>query len=185
MRLHKRVQQILDEIRTVLDRIDSTAVSAMVERLRAARRIYVAGGGRSGLMVRSFAQRLMQLGFTTYVVGETTTPAISKADVLLVCSGSGETQVTVLVSQVARQIGAHVIAITANPDSSIAKVADTLLVLDAPHKQAPKGGIPSIQYGGSAFEQSLVILLDAIALEIGLLLGRSQEELEERHANLE
>jgi 6-phospho-3-hexuloisomerase len=185
MRFHKIVGQIFDEIRGVLDQVSSADVAAVVDRLVKAERIYVAGGGRSGLMARAFAQRLMHLGLVTYVVGETTTPAIGPKDVLLVCSGSGETQVTVLVSRVAHEIGAHVVAITANCDSPIARVADTLLCLKAPYKNAPGKGAASMQYAGSLFEQSLLVLTDAMALEVGRALGRSDKELRERHANLE
>ena len=185
MKFQRNVDQIFNEVRTLLQRVRSTDVDPLVEQLLKAEHIYVAGGGRSGLMARALAMRLMHLGLVAYVVGETTTPAIHKDDVLLVCSGSGETQVTVLVSQVAKSIGARVIAITANPDSSIARTADTVLVLQAPYKSGLGEGMPSSQYAGSLFEQGLLILTDAIALEIGRALGRSDSELQQRHANLE
>ncbi len=185
MKFHANVDQIFKEVRSVLDPVRSEDVNPIVEKLLEAKRIYVAGGGRSGLMARAFAMRLMQLGLVAYVVGETTTPGIGKDDCLLVCSGSGETQVTVLVSRVAKEAGAHVIAITANPASSIARLADIRLVLDAPYKNAPDRGRPSIQYAGSLFEQSLLVLTDAIALEVGRALGLTAEQLEQRHANLE
>ncbi len=185
MNFKSRVHRILTEVSTVLSGVDGKDVSAVVDELLSAKRVYVAGGGRSGLMARSFAMRLMHLGLTTYVVGETTTPAIGPNDLLMVCSGSGQTQVTVLMSQVARHTGAHVVAVTANRDSAIAREADTLLLLEAPHKKDPSQGAPSLQYGGSLFEQGLLILLDAVAMEIGLKLGRTMEEMEQRHSNLE
>jgi len=185
MRFQQHVHRIFDEIQSVLSRVDRATVDNVVEQLMKADRIYVAGGGRSGLMARCFAMRLMQLGLRTYVVGETTTPAIRKSDCLLVCSASGQTQVTVLVSRAARKIGAHVIAVTADLDSPIAKSANTVLMLDAPHKKGPDVGVPSAQYAGSLFEQSLLVLTDAIALEVGVQLGRSAEDMQQRHANLE
>lgn len=185
MRFQQHVQRIIDEIQSVLARVDRATVDGVVDQLMKADRIYLAGGGRSGLMGRCFAMRLMHLGLHTYVVGETTTPAIRETDCLVVCSASGQTQVTVLVSRAAREIGAHVIAMTADPDSPIAKSADTVLVLDAPHKKGPKVGVPSAQYAGSLFEQSLLILIDAIAFEVGAQLGRSPEDMRQRHANLE
>ena len=177
MKFHKNVDQIFKEVYKVLERVRSTDVDPIVERLLGAEHIYVAGGGRSGLMARAFAMRLMHLGLVAYVVGETTTPAVQPNDVLLVCSASGETQVTVLVSRVAKEIGAHVIAITANRESPIARVADTLLVLEAPYKRGPDEGLPSIQYAGSLFEQSMLILSDAMALEIGRILGRGDHDI--------
>ena len=51
-----------------------------------ARRIYVMGAGRSGLVAKGFAMRLMHLGFQSYVVGETITPALQKGDVIVIFS---------------------------------------------------------------------------------------------------
>ena len=53
------------------------------------KRIIVCGTGRSGLMLKSFAMRLMQIGYISYVVGETITPAIKEGDLLIVASASG------------------------------------------------------------------------------------------------
>lgn len=186
MNFKSRVQQIMDEVHAALEHVDGKAVTAVVHQLLQAKRVYVAGGGRSGLMARSFAMRLMHLGLTTYVVGETTTPSIGPDDLLVVCSGSGQTQVTVLMTGVARRMGSHVVAITANRHSPIAHQADTLLLLEAPHKKsAHDGATPSLQYAGSMFEQALLVLLDAIAMEIARKLGRTMEEMQQRHTNLE
>lgn len=185
MKFNKNVSSIINEVSKLLERIRSDDVDPLVEQLVRAEHVYVAGGGRSGLMAKALAMRLMHLGISAYVVGETTTPAIGRNDVLLVCSGSGHTQVTVLVSRVAKENGAHVIAITANRESPIAQLADTVLVLEAPYKAGLHEGMPSIQYAGSLFEQGLLILADAIALEIGRVLGRSDSEIDRRHANLE
>ena len=156
-----------------------------MEAILTADRLYVAGGGRSGLMARAFAMRLMQLGLVTYVVGETTTPAIRAGDLLLACSASGETQVTVLVSQVAKTAGARVFAITTIPSSPMARLADETIVIPAPSKRTAPGAGVSAQYAGSLFEQSLLILLDAVSSEIGRRLGTPPQELDARHANLE
>ena len=56
-----------------------------------ARTVFVAGSGRSGLAMRSFAMRLIHLGLSAHVVGETTTPRITDRDLLLIGSGSGST----------------------------------------------------------------------------------------------
>ena len=43
----------------------------------------------------------------------------------------------------------------------------------------------STQYAGSLFEQALLVMLDAVSVEIGRRLGTRQQELDSRHANLE
>ena len=185
MPIKKTVSQILEEVSATLGRMSPDGLERLVEAVLAADRIYVAGGGRSGLMANAFAQRLMHLGLVTYVVGETTTPAIRAGDLLVSCSASGETQVTVLVSQVAHKAGARVFAVTATPDSPMARLADETIVIPAPSKRGPSASGPSAQYGGSLFEQALLVLLDAISLEIGRRRGTPPQEIASRHANLE
>ena len=185
MPVRAAINDILNELQATLGQVSPEGVELMVEAVLAARRIYVAGGGRSGLMARAFAMRLMHLGLSTYVVGETTTPAIKSGDLLVSCSASGQTQVTVLMSRVAREAGAQVFAVTATPDSPMARLATETIVISAPSKRLEAGAGQSIQYGGSLFEQALLVLLDAISVEIGRRLGAVPKEIESRHANLE
>jgi len=185
MPIRRAINDILAEVQGTLARVLPEGPERLTEQILKADRIYVAGGGRSGLMARALAMRLMHLGLVTYVVGETTTPAIQSGDLLLACSASGETHVTVLVSQVAREAGARVFAVTAMPDSPMARQADETIIIPAPSKvTSPEAGA-SAQYGGSLFEQALLVLLDAVSAEIGRRLGTPPQELDSRHANLE
>jgi len=187
MPIRTAIDAILQEMYRTLAGVSPEGLEDLTEAVLRADRIYVAGGGRSGLMARALAMRLMHLGLVTYVVGETTTPAIQGGDLLLACSASGETHVTVLVSQVAREAGARVFAITATPDSPMARQADQTIIIPAPSKRSgprPEAE-PSAQYGGSLFEQALLVLLDAVSAEIGRRLGRGPQDLASRHANLE
>ncbi len=185
MPIRRNINEILAEMRGCLGEVDPEGIERLTDAVLKADRIYVAGGGRSGLMARAFAMRLMHLGLVTYVVGETTTPAIRAGDLLLACSASGETHVTVVVSEVADEAGARVFAITATPDSPMARLADETIVIAAPSKRRDRGAGQSVQYGGSLFEQSLLVLLDAVSAEIGRRLGRGPREIDARHANLE
>ena len=185
MPIKKTISEILEEMSRTLAHVPPEGLDRLVEAVLSADRIYVAGGGRSGLMARAFAMRLMHLGLRTYVVGETTTPSISSGDLLVSCSASGETQVTVLVSQVAQTAGARVFAITATPDSPMARLANETIVIGAPTKHTPRGVGDSNQYGGSLFEQAILVLLDAVSSEIGRRLGTAKQDLDARHANLE
>ncbi|MDP6380027.1 MAG: 6-phospho-3-hexuloisomerase [Phycisphaerae bacterium] len=192
MKIERTISEILEEVRKVLAEMDREQVNALVDVALSAKCVYVTGGGRTGLMARAFAMRLMQLGLVSYVVGETTTPSIGKEDLLIACSGSGRTQVTVLMSKVARRNGARVVAITADAHSPMAKNADAIIRLPAPTKYdqastAGNGGetLPSSQYAGSLFEQSLLVLFDAMSAEIGRRLGLHPRDVSDRHANLE
>ncbi len=51
--------------------------------LDSAPQIFVTAAGRSLLMVKAFAMRLMHLGYPVHVTGDVTTPALRKGDLLL------------------------------------------------------------------------------------------------------
>ena len=58
------IAQVKQEIDTVLDLVDETQLDAVAPLLTKEKRIFVLGAGRSGLMARAFAMRLMHIGYT-------------------------------------------------------------------------------------------------------------------------
>lgn len=163
---------------------DPAPFTAALDRVRAAERVFVLGAGRSGLALRMTAMRLMHLGLTVHVVGETTAPAITRGDVLLVASGSGTTTGIVRAATTAVSVGAGVVAITTDADSPLAELASSTILIPAAQK-TDHGGTVSLQYSGSLFEQTLMLLGDALFHALWQSTGVSAEELWPRHANLE
>lgn len=163
---------------------DPVPFAAALDHLRSAERVFVLGAGRSGLALRMTAMRLMHLGLSVHVVGETTTPAIAQGDVLLVASGSGTTAGIVRAATTAVSVRAGVIAVTTAPGSPLAELATETIVIPAAQK-TDHGGTVSQQYSGSLFEQSLMLLGDALFHALWQSAGVSAEELWPRHANLE
>jgi len=174
---------ILDEIEAALATVDRQRVAQLEEAIVGARAVFVTGEGRSGLVGRCFAMRLMHLGVQTYMVGGTTTPAIGEGDLLMALSGAGETDTTCARARTGGGAGASVAALTASEGSSLASEAELLVIIAAPTKGKDTG--KSEEYGGSLFEQSLMILLDAVALELQRRLGETPDQMARRHANLE
>ena len=80
---------IVGELATVAVDIDRREMQRLVDVIAGANRLFVTGMGRSGLMARALAMRLMHLKLEVFVVGETTTPAIRKGDLLLCCTRYG------------------------------------------------------------------------------------------------
>ena len=152
--------------------------------LRGARRVFVLGAGRSGLALRMTAMRLMHLGLDVHVDGEVTTPAIVAGDVLLVASGSGATATVVRAAETAAASGARLIAITTAPASPLAALAAVTVVVPAAQKQ-DHDELRSLQYSGALFEQTVVVLGDAIFHSLWKASGATADELWPRHANLE
>jgi 6-phospho-3-hexuloisomerase len=181
---------VVGEVRGVLQAADAGAVRALEERIAAARRVYVAGAGRTGLMVRAFAMRLMHLGLEVHVVGDVTAPAFQAGDLLVIGSGSGETGSLCAIARRAKALGGSLALVTIVPSSTLGQLADAVVRLDAPSPKAasPSGGPPpraSVQPMGSLFEQSLLLLLDVVVMRLAAARGASYQEMFARHANLE
>lgn len=109
--------------------LDRKEAEAFLYEMLAAKRIYVAGAGRSGFVAKAFAMRLMHLNFPSFVVGETVTPAFSPEDTLVAFSGSGETTSVVDICEIAKGMGGRVCLVTANPKSRAGRIADCLVNL--------------------------------------------------------
>lgn len=182
-------RSILDELRRTLNQISCDEVEALVREVTGARRIFVAGAGRSGLVMRSFAIRLAQLGLPVHVVGEATSPPIRPDDLLLIGSGSGVTDRMVHYAGKAAETGARVAVATAVPDSPAGRLADVVVVIPAPAPKSSKatGGSErrSRQPMGTLFEQSLGVMLDACVMLLMARLDETGRSMFARHANLE
>ncbi len=123
------MEQMADSIRKSIEALDRAQTSSFFQQMLLAKRVYVAGAGRSGLIARAFAMRLLHLGFDVYVVGETVTPALQPGDTLVVFSGSGETHTMATYSRTVRDLGGTVCLITASPDSTMGRMADCVVNL--------------------------------------------------------
>ena len=121
--------QMAESIRKTADLLTKVETSAFFYRMLKAKRVYVTGAGRSGIIARAFALRLLHLGFDVYVVGETITPALKPGDTLVVFSGSGETHSVALICETVKGLGGSVCLITASTDSRMSRTADCVVNL--------------------------------------------------------
>lgn len=185
MERNSNLHTILSELNAAADQIDLEQVEHMTNVLHTAGRIFVAGAGRSGLMMRAFAMRLMHLGFDVYVVGETVTRSIAKGDILLIGTGSGETKTLIPMAEKAKSLEAMVGALTLSPTSSIGRLADILIQLPGASKSQSDNESSTIQPMGSLFEQLLLLVCDAIILEMMDKMDTSGRKMYGNHANLE
>lgn len=180
----KYAEKITEEIKDVVYQIKVDQMQKIVADILQSTRIFVAGQGRSGFMMKSFAMRLMHIGFEANVVGETVTPSIKKGDLLIIGSGSGETESLVAMSLKTKELGAKVAVVTTNANSTIAKQAETIVKLKAQAK-GDESSTSTIQPMGSLFEQCLLICLDSVIL---ILMDEKKKDgniMFTRHANIE
>ncbi|MDJ0358498.1 6-phospho-3-hexuloisomerase [Paenarthrobacter sp. PH39-S1] len=184
----RNLSLVRDEIADTAAQIDEQEMAGLAGHLAGhlgqTGRVFVAGAGRSGLVLRMAAMRLMHLGLTVHVAGDTTTPAISSGDLLLVASGSGTTSGVVKSAETAAKAGARIAAFTTNPDSPLAGLADALVIIPAAQK-TDHGSSVSRQYSGSLFEQVLFLATEAIFQSLWDNTDEQAEQLWLRHANLE
>ncbi|MFK0297162.1 6-phospho-3-hexuloisomerase [Streptomyces sp. NPDC090442] len=146
--------------------------------------LYFTGAGRSGLVMKMAAMRMMHLGRLAHAVGESTTPAITEGCLLWAASGSGTTPGVLHTAREALDAGARVLAFTTDPASPLAALATHTVVLPAPAKQRPDH-TASQQFAGSLFEQSLLLTTDALFHTLSQLQGEERGQLWSRHSNLE
>jgi 6-phospho-3-hexuloisomerase len=175
---------ILNELERTLAAVSEAEIAAAQRMILTANRVFLTGAGRTGLALKMVAMRLMHLGLAVHVAGDATTPAIGPGDLLLVASGSGTTAGPVHAAEVAVKTGARVLALTATPTSRLGMLAKALVVIPAAAKQ-DHGGMISEQYAGALFEQSVLLVMDAMFQALWHERGESAEELWKRHANLE
>ena len=180
-------KQILAELTACVSQVSSESLAHAGKLIDLAPRIFVSGAGRSGLCMRAMAMRLMHLGKTVYVVGDTITPSIAAGDLLILGSGSGQTTSLLTIAEKTRRQSATILLFTTNATSPLADLADRQVIIPAPSlKDAEGKHVPiSVQPLGSLFEQSLLILCDSLILELIQRNGIGAAQMIERHANLE
>ena len=172
---------VLNEVSTVLRRIDEQSSRAFVGELSRSKPLYITGVGRSGLVVQAFGQRLMHLGFDVHLAHEITAPAISRGDLLVACSGTGATLLPLFMARKARKIGARVVALTAKPRSPLARFSHLAITIPAPLERGRRTRQPA----RSLFEQVLFLYLDSVVLTVMHEMRISGRRIRRRHANLE
>lgn len=174
-------QLILDKLSSILNATEESYPEILTHVLDRASRIFVSGAGRSGLVCRFFAMRLMHSGYDVNVVGEIVTPSIKNGDLLIIISGSGETEQLIAFTKKAREVGAEIVLITAKSDSTIGDMADAVLQIGKSDQYVKVAGMPM----GTVFELSTLSFLEALVSHLIHEKGIEEEVMRTRHANLE
>ncbi|PWG00181.1 6-phospho-3-hexuloisomerase [Levilactobacillus bambusae] len=177
------IPTVLNEITTVMDDINADQLVGAMDFITKSRRIFVVGAGRSGFQAKGFAMRLMHIGYTDYVFGETITPSIHEGDTLVAISGSGNTSSVVETAEKAKKLGLAIVAFTSDPDSKLAKLADRLVIVPGATKTG--AGVQSIQLLSTLFDQTVHITLDVLCLMLSRRDGTSNQDALGEHVNVE
>lgn len=161
-----------------LAQIDGNLVDRAVGMLLKAPAIFVYGAGRSGIIGRAFAMRLVQTGLTAYVIGESVTPIVHRGDCVFILSGRGESYSSMQTANIVRREGAELIVVTGRSTSKLAHAASLLISLDFPEETQR----PHLAPLGTLFEAAALRMTDAIIAEVMHARGETEESMRRRHA---
>jgi arabinose-5-phosphate isomerase len=169
LELARRVLAIeADAVRALIARLDERFLAAVSLILACKGRVIVSGIGKSGHIARKIASTLSSTGTPAYFVHPAEAShgdlgMITRGDVFIALSNSGESAELVEILPVVKRLGAKMIAITGKADSTLAREAD--ISLDAavaeeacPHNLAPTASTTAALALGDALA---VTLLDA------------------------
>ncbi len=189
------IKAILDNIKNAEEFLDEDEIEKFENIIIESKNIFVTGAGRSGLAAKAFAMRLMHLGLSAYVVGETISPAIYEDDCIIAISGSGETNTIVSAARIAKNRGSKVLALTSYPESSLGQLADSYILVKGRTKKEVDdenyikrqihGNYTSLTPLGTAFELTTLVFLDAIVSELMEKMQQTESDLKARHTVLE
>lgn len=167
----------LAELSAVASRIDAEEIDAACATIARARRIVLHGCGREGLH---------HLGLPVAMQGDMAAPPVGEGDLLLVSAGPGELSTVTALMRVAREAGAGVLFLTAEPGTPSAALATDVLTVPAQTMARDRGpGATSVLPMGSVYEGALFLLFEGMVLRLRDILGVSPDEMRARHTNLE
>lgn len=174
-------QFILDNLTRILSETDKGKGAELVKLVKGAGATFIGGAGRSLLVSRFFAMRLVHSGHKVFMVGEVVTPAIKKGDLLILVSGSGGTATLLPFVKKAKDVGAKLAVVSMKKSSAMADVADLTVQIGQDDSFPLTKGMPM----GSQFELSTLVFLEGAIAEIIHDEDLTEESMRALHANLE
>jgi 6-phospho-3-hexuloisomerase len=194
MIINDAINEMIENVHKLSQELNEETINEMMDNIIASKNIFVLGLGRSGLVAKAFAMRLMHLGFSVYVVGETITPAIHDDDSLVAISGSGETSYIINTAKITKKRGAKIIAVTSYEKSTLASMSDLVVPVKGRTKIDMEKDYITRQMGGkhqslaplgTLFEISTLIFLDGFIAELMNKMEKTEEDMKLKHNVLE
>ncbi len=177
---------VIDEARRVI-RVEALALSAMAERidnsferaidliLMSTGRVIVSGMGKSGLVGQKIASTMASTGTPAFFLH----PAegihgdlgmIMTGDVVIAISNSGETEEILRILPSIKRLGAHLVALSGNPASNLARSSDVFLDVSVAEEACPLGLAPT------ASTTATLAMGDALAVALLVKRGFKAED---------
>jgi DNA-binding MurR/RpiR family transcriptional regulator len=124
-------------LQTTAGMLDMAKAMRVAEAIVRSRHVDVYGVGGSALTALEVEARLYRIGINVHPWSEvhnglTSAAILDHKCVAIGISNTGRTEETIEMLTVAKQAGAHTVAITGNPESPLAKVASDVLIAASP-----------------------------------------------------
>ena len=162
-------------ILALIDRINEDFIRAVTILQSCTGKVIVTGIGKSGIISQKIASTLSCSGTPAFFLH----PAegihgdigmVSKEDVVIAVSNSGETDELLKILPVIKRLGIKLIVLTGNPDSVLSKSGDVVLDISVPEEACPLGLIPT------ASTTAAMAMGDALALALLERRGFKEED---------
>ncbi len=167
-------------IHGLIARLDANFQRAVDLVLGCRGRVTVSGIGKSGHIARKIASTMASTGTPAYFVHPAEAShgdlgMVTRDDVFIALSNSGESAELLAIVPLIKRQGATLIALTGNPDSSLAREADAHLYAGADKEACPFNLAPT------ASTTAALALGDALALALMQAKGFSRDEFARSH----
>ena len=180
IRLREQVAQAAGE---ALIAISQEELDALCQAILDARRIFVAGWGRAGNVILLLSMNCSQMGLKTYIVGDNSTPSIHEGDLLVIGSGSGNTDTMKILADQAKEHGAKLALVTSRSGSYIEQKADLTVHIPVKHSREDQYHQPIAL--SLVFYQATVMMVDCVMAYLMEEKGQTFKDVKYYHNNLE
>lgn len=181
----KTAMGAVKEIEQVFTRMQEVDVRGLMEAIKSTQRIFLLGAGREGISTKAFAMRLKHLGKEVYWIWDDTTPSICQHDLMICACGSADVGHENYITQKTKELGATLALITAANKGYILEIADIVVKVPAQAYKAVGDFVTSRQLMGNLFEQTLFILFDVIVMLLKEEMKITDQDMTNRHRNVE
>lgn len=180
IRLREQVAQTAGE---ALIAISQEELDALCQAILDARRIFVAGWGRAGNVIRLLSMNCSQMGLKTHIVGDNSTPSIHEGDLLVIGSGSGNTDTMKILADQAKEHGAKLALVTSRRGSYIEQKADLTVHIPVKHSSEDQYHQPIAL--SLVFYQATVMMVDCVMAYLMEEKVQTFKDVKYYHNNLE
>ena len=169
-----------DAIIALIDRVDGRFEQAARILLDCRGRVLVTGMGKSGIICRKIAATLSSTGTPAFFLHPADAPhgdfgVLQAEDVVLALSYSGETDELLRLLETIKRVGARLIAISGDANSSLAQAADVALDCRVSEEACPMNLVPT------ASTTAALALGDALAMTLLVAKGFREEDFANLH----